>query len=81
MSASNDEPPNPKSIGKTSFRAMHLRSMHSKPVQRWPMQRWGKSPNQARMSVDRIVFRWDIERLIAKSIAIHEAKPNEANPN
>jgi hypothetical protein len=55
--------------------------MHLKPVQRWPMQRWGKSPNQARMSVDRIVFRWDIERLIAQSIAIHEAKPNEANPN
>jgi hypothetical protein len=45
------------------------------------MQRWGKSSNQARTSVDRIVFRWDIERFIAKSIAINEAKPNEANPN
>jgi hypothetical protein len=71
MSASNDEPPNPKSIGTTSFRAKHLK----------PMQRWGKSPNQARTSVDRIVFRWDIERFIAKSIAINEANPNEANPN
>jgi hypothetical protein len=48
------------------------------------MQRWAKSSNQARTTVDRIVFRWDIERFIAKSIAINEAKPKrrqtELNP-
>jgi len=50
-------------------------------MQRRAMQRWAKSSNQARTTVDRIVFRWDIERFIAKSIAIHEANPNEAKPN
>ena len=65
---------------------MHLKPMRLKLVQRWPMeqsamQRWAKSSNQARTTVDRIVFRWDIERFIAKSIAIHEVNPNEANPN
>jgi hypothetical protein len=55
--------------------------MQRRPVHLRPMQRWAKSSNQARSTVDRIVFRWDIECFIAKSIAIHEAKPNEANPN
>jgi hypothetical protein len=55
--------------------------MQRRPVHLRPMQRWAKSSNQARSTVDRIVFRWDIECFIAKSIAINEVNPNEANPN
>jgi len=58
-----------------------LRAMQRRPVHLRPMQRWAKSSNQARSTVDRIVFRWDIECFIAKSIAINEVNPNEANPN